>query len=79
MPIKKVNFSIQNINNYSKVEQSNLLSKFKKNYLQEKIILEIWTNGSIHPQKAIYEAIQKIIDIFIPLQKIYSYKKQNLL
>lgn len=78
MPIKKVNFSIQNINNYSKVEQSNLLSKFKKNYLQEKIILEIWTNGSIHPQKAIYEAIQKIIDIFIPLQKIYSYKKTKL-
>ena len=78
MPIKKVNFSIQNINTYSKVKQSNLLNKFKKNYLQEKIILEIWTNGSIHPQKAIYEAIQKIIDIFIPLQKIYSYKKTKL-
>jgi DNA-directed RNA polymerase alpha subunit len=78
MPIKKVNFSIQNINSYSKVKQSNLLSKFEKNYLQEKIILEIWTNGSIHPQKAIYEAIQKIIDIFIPLQQIYSYKKTKL-
>ena len=78
MPIKKVNFSIQNINSYSKVKQSTLLSKFKKNYLQEKIILEVWTNGSIHPQKAIYEAIQKIIDIFIPLQKIYSYKKTKL-
>ena len=78
MPIKKVNFSIQNINTYSKVKQSNLLNKFKKNYLQEKIILEIWTNGSIHPQKAIYQAIQKIIDIFIPLQKIYSYKKTKL-
>ena len=78
MPIKKVNFSIQNINSYSKVKQSNLLSKFKKNYLQEKIILEIWTNGSIHPQKAIYEAIQKIMDIFIPLQKTYFYKKTKL-
>ena len=75
MPIKKVNFSIQNINDYSKAKKSSLLNKFQKNYSKEKIILEIWTNGSVHPRHAIYQAACKIIDILIPFQKQYSYKK----
>lgn len=78
MPIKKVNFSIQNINNYSKINHSNLLNKLQKNYSQEKIVLEIWTNGSIHPRHAINQAAHKIIDILIPFQKIYLYKKTKL-
>ena len=75
MPVKKVNFSIQNINDYSKAKKSSLLNKFQKNYSKEKIILEIWTNGSVHPRHAIYQAARKIIDILIPFQKQYSYKK----
>lgn len=78
MPIKKVNFSIQNINDYSRVKNSNLLDKFEKNYSQEKIILEVWTNGSIHPQHAINQAAHKIIDILVPFQKTYLYKKTKL-
>jgi DNA-directed RNA polymerase alpha subunit len=78
MPIKKVNFSIQNINDYSKIKHSHLLDKFQKNYSQEKIILEIWTNGSIHPRHAINQAAHKIIDILIPFQKTYLYKKTRL-
>lgn len=78
MPIKKVNFSIQNINDYSKIKDSSLLDKFQKNYSQEKIILEIWTNGSVHPRHAINQATHKIIDILIPFQKTYLYKKTKL-
>ena len=79
MPIKKVNFSIQNINNYSKIKESSLLSKFQRNYSQEKIILEVWTNGSVHPRYAIHQAAQKIIDLLIPFQKKYLYKKTKLI
>ena len=77
MPVTKVNFSIQNVDSFSRLKDSTLENKFTKNYLQEKIILEIWTNGSIHPRQAIQEAAQELITIFIPFQKISSYKKTN--
>lgn len=76
MPIKKVNFLIQTINQYPKIQKSNLLSKFQINSFQEKIILEIWTNGSVHPQTALYQAAQKIIEMFVPLQTKYGIKTQ---
>ena len=59
-------------------KRGDLLTKLETNYSKEKIILEIWTNGSIHPEKAISEGVQKILDILIPLQKTYSYKKTKL-
>ena len=77
MPVTKVNFSIQNVDSFSRLKDSTLENKFTKNYLQERIILEIWTNGSIHPRQAIQEAAQELITIFIPFQKISSYKKTN--
>lgn len=78
MPVIKVNFSIQNIDSFSKEKDSTLENKFTKNYLHEKIILEVWTNGSIHPYNAIHQAAEELITMFVPFQKIYSYKKTNL-
>ncbi len=79
MPIKKVNFSIQHIDDYSREKKLNLRTKFEKNYVKEKIILEIWTNGSIHPKHAIQQAAYKIIDTLIPFQKKYLYKQTKLI
>lgn len=78
MPVTKVNFSIQNIDSFSKEKDSTLEKKFTKNYLHEKIILEVWTNGSIHPHNAIHQAAEELVTMFLPFQKLYSYKKINL-
>lgn len=51
-PIVRVNYRLQNYN----------LSFFKKQ--KEKIILEIWTNGSIHPKQAIQFATKKLVQLF---------------
>lgn len=83
MPVTKVNFSIQNIENLISVKSSadnfernsHVVKKFQNNSLKEKIVLEIWTNGSIHPKDAIYQAVEKIIDIFLPFQKTYFNNK----
>lgn len=51
-PIIRVNYRLDHYN----------LSFFKKK--KEKIILEIWTNGSIHPKQAIQFATKKLIRLF---------------
>lgn len=75
MPISKVNFLIENVDEFSSISNTSLANRLKKTFLQEKIILEIWTNGSIHPRHAIHKAAQKLIDVFVPFQKTYFYKK----
>lgn len=77
MPVVKVNFSIQNIDNFYKIQNKTLITKFQKKMSQEKIILEVWTNGSIDPKNAISIAAQQIIDIFIPFQKTYLVQNQK--
>nr|AKZ21117.1 alpha subunit of RNA polymerase [Prasiola crispa] len=74
MPVLKVNFSIQNINKFYKVKSRTLLEEFQKKTIQEKIFLEVWTNGSIYPKSAIYIASKRIIDLFLPFQKTYLTK-----
>lgn len=44
-PILKVNYSIETI------------EPFQKNIPNQIIFLELWTNGSLHPRKALYEAL----------------------
>jgi DNA-directed RNA polymerase alpha subunit len=34
------------------------------------IILEVWTNGSIHPRHAIHKAAKALIQLFLPLQQM---------
>lgn len=54
MPVQKVDFTIEKI-------------QTTKNGINERLILDIWTNGSILPKEALELAIQKIIDMFTSL------------
>ena len=60
MPINKVNFAIE-INDKSEVPK-------------DRIILEIWTNGSIHPKQAIHEAAKALIQLIAPFQEGKNFK-----
>ncbi|KAK7297197.1 hypothetical protein VNO77_48763 [Canavalia gladiata] len=52
MPVRNVNYSIH--------------SYVNGNEKQEILFLEIWTNGSLTPTEALYEASRNLIDLFIP-------------
>nr|YP_009768451.1 RNA polymerase alpha subunit [Quillaja saponaria]QIS99069.1 RNA polymerase alpha subunit [Quillaja saponaria] len=52
MPVRNANHSIH--------------SYVNGNEKQEILFLEIWTNGSLTPQEALYEASRNLIDLFIP-------------
>ncbi|KAJ6823526.1 RNA polymerase alpha subunit [Iris pallida] len=52
MPIRNANHSIHSCGN--------------GNEKQEILFLEIWTNGSLTPREALYEASRNLIDLFIP-------------
>lgn len=56
MPIQKVDFKIENIS-------SNISER------RESLILDIWTNGSISPEEAIYSASQIVVDLFSAILK----------
>ena len=51
MPVQKVDFKIENVYN-------------SNNIITERILLDIWTNGSITPNEALTQAVQKILDLF---------------
>ncbi len=54
-PINKVNYLIETDEDFD--------------FLKEKVILEIWTNGSIHPRTALHKAAQTLIQFFYPFQE----------
>nr|QFV19924.1 RNA polymerase alpha subunit [Macrosolen tricolor] len=51
MPVQNVNHSIHSYGNEK----------------QEILFIEIWTNGSLTPKEALYEASRNLVDLFIPL------------
>jgi len=51
MPIKKVDFKVETVYDNSK-------------NVSERLLLDIWTNGSITPEEAIFKASHSIIDLF---------------
>lgn len=57
MPVKKFNYTVQEKRINSKI-------------IQEKLILEIWTNGSLSPQEAISEGSKILTNLFHPLTNI---------
>ena len=59
MPVRNVNYSIH--------------SYVNGNEKQEILFLEIWTNGSLTPKEALYEASQNLIDLFIPFLHAEEY------
>lgn len=62
MPINKVNYFVENY-------ASSKLGKSK-----EKVVFEIWTNGSIHPRQAIHEAAKILVRLFSPFQETRTLK-----
>nr|YP_010576460.1 RNA polymerase alpha subunit [Antidesma bunius]UZN44001.1 RNA polymerase alpha subunit [Antidesma bunius] len=52
MPVRNANHSVHSYGN--------------GNEKQEILFLEIWTNGSLTPKEALYEASRNLIDLFIP-------------
>jgi DNA-directed RNA polymerase subunit alpha len=64
MPVQKVDFKVENIYDNS-------------NSIKERLILDIWTNGSISPEQAIFSASGLIINLFKSIndQKITKEKE----
>ncbi len=54
MPVRSVNFGIRYIND-------------TKGNIRESLSLEITTNGSITPKRALKESIKQLLDLYIPL------------
>lgn len=63
MPIRNVNYSVHSFESEKKTK--------------EILFLEIWTDGSLTPKEAFYEASRNLIDLFIPL--INSEKKEIII
>ena len=57
MPVKKFNYTVQEKRTDSRL-------------VQEKLILDIWTNGSLSPQQAISEGSKILTNLFHPLTNI---------
>ncbi|MBO9997872.1 MAG: DNA-directed RNA polymerase subunit alpha [Cyanobacteria bacterium SID2] len=57
MPVRKVNYT---------VEDARIGGSLEK----DRLILELWTNGSITPQEALSEAANILVDLFVPLKDI---------
>lgn len=57
MPVRKVNYSVDQIRGGGALEK-------------DRLTLEIWTNGSITPQEALSQASSILVDLFDPLKDI---------
>jgi DNA-directed RNA polymerase subunit alpha len=66
MPVQKVDFKIENVYDAA-------------NNISERLLLDIWTNGSISPNEALEQAAQIIIDLFLLLLNNKTVADQNLL
>lgn len=52
---------------------SSTLHPLKKQSSLHTIILEIWTNGSLHPRDALYIAFEKLASLFLNMKKTQCY------
>ena len=64
MPVKKVNYIVEDI-------------RYKQNILQDRLILEVWTNGSISPKEAISQSSSILTNLFNPLKNINFKSEEN--
>jgi len=60
MPVRNANYSVHSFDN--------------EDVTQEILFLEIWTNGSITPEEALYEAARCLIDLILPF--LHEEKKE---
>lgn len=57
MPVRKVNYSVEDARVGGSVEK-------------DRLIIEIWTNGSLTPEEALSQAANILVDLFNPLKDI---------
>jgi DNA-directed RNA polymerase subunit alpha len=63
MPVKKVNYLTKDI-------------RSSDNLIQEQLILEVWTNGSINPQEAVSQGGKILTELLYPLKEI-NFKSED--
>ena len=51
---------------WERLTEASIHSYVNGNEKQEILFLEIWTNGSLTPKEALYEASRNLIDLFLP-------------
>lgn len=56
-PVSRVNYAVEDV----RAEDAGL---------KDRLVLEIWTNGSIHPREALSEASELLANLFIPLKDL---------
>jgi len=64
MPVKKVNYFIEDV-------------LYKQNLVQERLVIEVWTNGSITPKEAISQSSNILTELFSPLKTINFKSEEN--
>ncbi|WP_390883073.1 DNA-directed RNA polymerase subunit alpha [Kovacikia minuta] len=57
MPVRKVNYSVEDARVGGSIEK-------------DRLVMEVWTNGSLTPQEAISQAANILVDLFNPLKEI---------
>ena len=57
MPVRKVNYTVEDARVGGSIEK-------------DRLIMEIWTNGSLTPQEALSQAANILVDLFNPLREI---------
>ncbi|NJO43622.1 MAG: DNA-directed RNA polymerase subunit alpha [Cyanobacteria bacterium CRU_2_1] len=57
MPVRKVNYTVENARVGGSLEK-------------DRLIMEVWTNGSFTPQEALSQASNILVDLFNPLREI---------
>ncbi|BAZ04006.1 DNA-directed RNA polymerase subunit alpha [Calothrix sp. NIES-3974] len=63
MPVRKVNYSVEE-------------TRGENGIPKDRLLLEVWTNGSISPQEALSSAAGILVDLFNPL-KDFTYAEQD--
>lgn len=64
MPTKKFNYTIEE-------------KRISSTVIQEKLLLEVWTNGSLSPQEAISQGAHMLTNLFYPLTNINFQSSNN--
>lgn len=64
MPVRKVNYSVENFID-------------PEGFPQDRLVMEIWTNGSLTAQQAMSEAAALLVDMFNPLKDVTLEPKRD--
>ncbi|AKV66745.1 DNA-directed RNA polymerase alpha subunit [Microcystis panniformis FACHB-1757] len=64
MPVTKVNYSVEDIRSES-------------GQARDRLLLEIWTNGSINPKEALSQAADMLVNLFNPLKDLNALESSG--